>query len=159
WASFLQEAVSTGDPEMVQLVLQYRDFQRATQRLAGIPELLNKLRQAPDFYVEMKWEFTSWVPLVSKMCPSDVYRVWKRGESLRVDTSLLGFEHMTWQRGQRSFIFKGQEGRRGPPADSAPVAHRALSPWAQWASRIIPSAHFCNLFIYKLLAAELKAWS
>ena len=30
---------------MVQLVLQYRDYQRATQRLAGIPELLNKLRQ------------------------------------------------------------------------------------------------------------------
>ncbi|XP_016041751.1 ankyrin repeat domain-containing protein 13D isoform X2 [Erinaceus europaeus] len=108
WA-VLQEAVSTGDPEMVQLVLQYRDYQRATQRLAGVPELLHKLRQAPDFYVEMKWEFTSWVPLVSKMCPSDVYRVWKRGESLRVDTSLLGFEHMTWQRGQRSFIFKGQE--------------------------------------------------
>ncbi|OWK17173.1 hypothetical protein Celaphus_00013204 [Cervus elaphus hippelaphus] len=108
WA-VLQEAVSTGDPEMVQLVLQYRDYQRATQRLAGIPELLNKLRQAPDFYVEMKWEFSSWVPLVSKMCPSDVYRVWKRGESLRVDTSLLGFEHMTWQRGRRSFIFKGQE--------------------------------------------------
>ncbi|XP_057173418.1 ankyrin repeat domain-containing protein 13D isoform X3 [Ursus arctos] len=114
WA-VLQEAVSTGDPEMVQLVLQYRDYQRATQRLAGIPELLNKLRQvqqgteAPDFYVEMKWEFTSWVPLVSKMCPSDVYRVWKRGESLRVDTSLLGFEHMTWQRGRRSFIFRGQE--------------------------------------------------
>uniref|UniRef100_A0A452U7R9 Ankyrin repeat domain 13D n=1 Tax=Ursus maritimus TaxID=29073 RepID=A0A452U7R9_URSMA len=107
WA-VLQEAVSTGDPEMVQLVLQYRDYQRATQRLAGIPELLNKLRQAPDFYVEMKWEFTSWVPLVSKMCPSDVYRVWKRGESLRVDTSLLGFEHMTWQRGRRSFIFRGQ---------------------------------------------------
>nr|XP_058925330.1 ankyrin repeat domain-containing protein 13D isoform X5 [Kogia breviceps] len=105
----LQEAVSTGDPEMVQLVLQYRDYQRATQRLAGIPELLNKLRQAPDFYVEMKWEFTSWVPLVSKMCPSDVYRVWKRGANLRVDTSLLGFEHMAWQRGRRSFIFQGRE--------------------------------------------------
>ncbi|XP_054827931.1 ankyrin repeat domain-containing protein 13D isoform X1 [Eublepharis macularius] len=107
--TILQEAVSTGDPEMVQLVLQYRDYQRATQRLAGIPELLNKLRRAPDFYVEMKWEFTSWVPLVSKMCPSDVYRVWKRGENLRVDTTLLGFEHMTWQRGRRSYIFKGEE--------------------------------------------------
>nr|XP_033776337.1 ankyrin repeat domain-containing protein 13D [Geotrypetes seraphini] len=105
----LQEAVSTGDPEMVQLVLQYRDYQRATERLAGIPELLSKLRRAPDFYVEMKWEFTSWVPLVSKMCPSDVYRVWKRGANLRVDTTLLGFEHMTWQRGRRSYIFKGEE--------------------------------------------------
>ncbi|KAM6073713.1 ankyrin repeat domain-containing protein 13D isoform 2-T2 [Chlamydotis macqueenii] len=109
----LQEAVSTGDPEMVQLVLQYRDYQRATRRLAGIPELLSKLRRASDFYVEMKWEFTSWVPLVSKVCPSDVYRVWKRGESLRVDTTLLGFEHMTWQRGRRSYIFKGEGGLHG----------------------------------------------
>uniref|UniRef100_A0A672MB48 Ankyrin repeat domain 13D n=1 Tax=Sinocyclocheilus grahami TaxID=75366 RepID=A0A672MB48_SINGR len=105
----LQEAVSTGDPELVQLVLQYRDFRRATERLAGIPELLSKLRQAHDFYVEMKWEFTSWVPLVSKVCPSDVYRVWKSGSCLRVDTTLLGFEHMTWLKGRRSYIFKGGE--------------------------------------------------
>ncbi|XP_042561167.1 ankyrin repeat domain-containing protein 13D-like [Clupea harengus] len=105
----LQDAVSTGDPELVQLVLQYRDYRRATERLAGIPELLSKLRQAKDFYVEMKWEFTSWVPLVSKVCPSDVYRVWKSGSCLRVDTTLLGFEHMTWLKGHRSYIFKGGE--------------------------------------------------
>ncbi|XP_061541984.1 ankyrin repeat domain-containing protein 13D isoform X7 [Phycodurus eques] len=107
--TILQEAVSTGDPELVQLVLQYRDFKRATERLAGIPELLSKLRQARDFYVEMKWEFTSWgdLPLVSKVCPSDVYRVWKSGSCLRVDTTLLGFEHMTWLKGRRSYIFKG----------------------------------------------------
>uniref|UniRef100_A0A8C2ZLD5 Ankyrin repeat domain 13D n=1 Tax=Cyclopterus lumpus TaxID=8103 RepID=A0A8C2ZLD5_CYCLU len=105
--TILQEAVSTGDPELVQLVLQYRDFKRATERLAGIPELLSKLRQAQDFYVEMKWEFTSWVPLVSKVCPSDVYRVWKSGSCLRVDTTLLGFEHMTWLKGRRSYIFRG----------------------------------------------------
>uniref|UniRef100_A0A8C8EQ57 Ankyrin repeat domain-containing protein n=1 Tax=Oncorhynchus tshawytscha TaxID=74940 RepID=A0A8C8EQ57_ONCTS len=107
--TILQEAVSTGDPELCQLVLQYRDFKRATERLAGIPELLNKLRQARDFYVEMKWEFTSWVPLVSKVCPSDVYRVWKSGSCLRVDTTLLGFEQMTWLKGRRSYIFKGEE--------------------------------------------------
>lgn len=48
--SVLQEAVSTGDPELVQLVLQYRDFKRATERLAGIPELLSKLRQVGLVY-------------------------------------------------------------------------------------------------------------
>ncbi|KAM4627935.1 ankyrin repeat domain-containing protein 13B [Polymixia lowei] len=105
----LQEAVSTRDPELVRLILRYRDYQRTAKRLAGIPVLLEKLRQAQDFYVEMKWEFTSWVPLVSRICPSDTYRVWKSGQCLRVDTTLMGFEQMTWQRGNRSFIFRGQD--------------------------------------------------
>ncbi|NWH37657.1 AN13B protein, partial [Chloropsis hardwickii] len=49
------------------------------------------------------------VPLVSKICPSDTYKVWKSGQNLRVDTTLLGFDHMTWQRGNRSFVFRGQD--------------------------------------------------
>ena len=69
------------------------------------------------------------VPLVSKVCPSDVYRVWKSGSCLRVDTTLLGFEHMTWLKGRRSYIFKGggttPGGRAGPWA-SGRVGDRAL---------------------------------
>uniref|UniRef100_A0A8B9K6D6 Ankyrin repeat domain 13A n=1 Tax=Astyanax mexicanus TaxID=7994 RepID=A0A8B9K6D6_ASTMX len=105
----LQEAVSTGDPEMVQLVLQRRDYLKASTALGGVPELLCKIRESPDFYMEMKWEFTSWIPLVSHMCPSDVCRIWKSGASLRVDATLLGFENMTWLRGRRSYIFKGDD--------------------------------------------------
>lgn len=41
----LQEAVSTGDPEMVQLVLQRRDYLKAYTALGGVPELLSKIRE------------------------------------------------------------------------------------------------------------------
>uniref|UniRef100_A0A1A8JHZ5 Ankyrin repeat domain 13A n=1 Tax=Nothobranchius kuhntae TaxID=321403 RepID=A0A1A8JHZ5_NOTKU len=49
------------------------------------------------------------VPLLSRICPSDVCRIWKSGACLRVDTTLLGFENMTWIRGRRSYIFRGDE--------------------------------------------------
>lgn len=51
--------------------------------------------------------FCSTVPLVSRLCPSDVYKVYKRGSNVRIDTTLLGFDHTTWQRGNRTYIFKG----------------------------------------------------
>ncbi|XP_022667812.1 ankyrin repeat domain-containing protein 13D-like isoform X2 [Varroa jacobsoni] len=102
------EAVSTGDPELLALVLHARDLQKYQSSVAAIPDLLKNIRDTPDFYVEMKWEFTSWVPLLSRVCPSDTYRVFKSGSNVRIDTTLLGFEHSSWQRGKRSYIFKGE---------------------------------------------------
>jgi ankyrin repeat domain-containing protein 13 len=53
--NLVQEAVSAGDPKMIKLIMTYRDLQRNNTRTNGIPDLLNRLKQAPDFYVEMKW--------------------------------------------------------------------------------------------------------
>ncbi|EDW79774.1 uncharacterized protein Dwil_GK17840, isoform A [Drosophila willistoni] len=105
--SVVQEAVCTGDVDILTAIIEVRDLQRHVQRVTHVPKLLQHLLDAPDFYIEMKWEFTSWVPLMSRLCPSDTYKVYKRGANVRIDTTLLGFDNNTWQRGNRSYIFKG----------------------------------------------------
>ncbi|NXC51915.1 AN13A protein, partial [Aleadryas rufinucha] len=117
----LHEAVSTGDPEMVQLILQHRDYQQTSMTLGGVPELLQKINEQSLCLSSFPLYCTSFmfslslsppflpVPLVSRVCPSDVCRIWKSRAKLRVDITLLGFENMSWERGRRTVIFKGED--------------------------------------------------
>ena len=47
------------------------------------------------------------VPLVSRILPSDICRIHKRGSSIRLDTTLVDFNDMRWERGDISFLFNG----------------------------------------------------
>lgn len=49
------------------------------------------------------------VPLVSRILPSDVCKIHKSGCSIRLDTTLVDFSDMRWERGDISFIFRGDK--------------------------------------------------
>lgn len=73
------------------------------------PNLVKALNQMGDFYMELKWDFQSWVPLVSRILPSDLCKINKKGSCIRLDTTLVDFNDMRWERGDISFIFNGNE--------------------------------------------------
>ena len=70
------------------------------------PIIRKKLCEKDDFYVEIDWKFTSWIPFVSRFCPCDTFKIWKRGSDFRLDMTLIDFESFSWKRGHISFIFK-----------------------------------------------------
>lgn len=84
------------------------------------PDLVQALKQIDDFYMELKWDFHSWVPLVSRILPSDICKIYKCGCQIRFDTTLVDFSEMKWERGDISFLFRGDK----PPKESLTVLDR-----------------------------------
>lgn len=39
------------------------------------------------------------------ICPSDCYKIWKKGNQIRIDTSLIGFDNLHWIRGNVTYLF------------------------------------------------------
>ncbi len=42
------------------MVLRYKDQQQAKLRSQEIPLMLDRLQTTPDYYIEMRWEVSSW---------------------------------------------------------------------------------------------------
>ncbi|KAI8805606.1 GPCR-chaperone-domain-containing protein [Cladochytrium replicatum] len=106
WSPF-QEATSYGDRDVMRAVYVARRKELAKWFHMQGTRLLKQLsKNLTDFYVEMHWQFQSWVPFVSRLCPSDTYKIHKKGTSVRIDTSLVGFERLSWVRGDISIIFR-----------------------------------------------------
>ncbi|GJQ75330.1 hypothetical protein Trydic_g23513 [Trypoxylus dichotomus] len=103
----LAEAVSYGNrPTISSLVRKFRQQSRE-QMEERRPNLVEALNRINDFYMELKWDFQSWVPLVSRILPSDICKIYKCGANIRLDTTLVDFSDMRWERGDISFIFNG----------------------------------------------------
>lgn len=100
-------------------------------------QLLRELENTEDFYLEMRWDFGCWsrhfwlnafyflphlnlwplqpslhftVPGIAYLMPSDLCKIRKRGSSVRMDTTLAGFEFskMRYKRGNIAYLFDGK---------------------------------------------------
>lgn len=107
--SVLAEAISFGNRPMIELLLKKLKKQSREQMKKRRPQLIAALTTVNDFYLELRWEFSSWIPLVSKILPGDVCKIYKLGSSIRLDSTLIDFNDMHWQRGDISFIFRGDK--------------------------------------------------
>ncbi|XP_050420947.1 ankyrin repeat domain-containing protein 13C [Adelges cooleyi] len=105
----LAEAVSYGDRITITSLLKKMKHQAREQIEDRRPNLVSALKQVGDFYMEIKWDFQSWVPLVSRVLPSDLCQIHKKGTSFRLDTTLVDFamNDMKWERGEITFLFDG----------------------------------------------------
>uniref|UniRef100_A0A3Q1HTU6 Ankyrin repeat domain-containing protein n=1 Tax=Anabas testudineus TaxID=64144 RepID=A0A3Q1HTU6_ANATE len=103
----LAEAISYGDRQMITAILRKLKQQSRESVEDKRPKLLKALRELGDFYLELHWDFQSWVPLLSRMLPSDACKIYKQGINIRLDTTLIDFTDMKCQRGDLSFIFNG----------------------------------------------------
>lgn len=62
--------------------------------------------------MEIHWDFKllgGWVPgaLTHSLVPNDVYKMWKLGDSIRMDYTLVGFKNFSITRGQISMLLAG----------------------------------------------------
>ncbi|KAI6218180.1 Ankyrin repeat-containing protein [Aphelenchoides fujianensis] len=99
------EAISYGDRQTITEMLKMARRQAEDALAERKPHLIRMLNEIDDFYLEFRWDFHSWIPLLSRMLPSDVCRIYKKGCALRMDTSLLSMNDKSWERGDVSFLF------------------------------------------------------
>jgi ankyrin repeat domain-containing protein 13 len=98
---------SVGSVELVRLMTRQGSIEVASDYARRVKELLPLLRELPDFALTIDWNFSSWIPLTGRFCPSDKCLLVKQGSSIRLDFTLTGFENLSWQRGNMSAIVQG----------------------------------------------------
>lgn len=84
----LNEAISYGERELIKCTL--KKFEAEVEKIMEDtkPKVIEALVEMDDFYVEILWDFVSWIPFISRFLPSDVCKLHKLGSKLRLDCTL-----------------------------------------------------------------------
>ncbi|XP_018434794.1 uncharacterized protein LOC108807055 [Raphanus sativus] len=110
----LQEAVCSRQESIAMIIVRHYQPLAWAKWCRRLPRLIATMREMKDFYLEMSFHFeSSVVPFVSKVAPSDTYKVWKVGSNLRADMTMAGFDGFKIQRSDQSILFLGDGSEDG----------------------------------------------
>lgn len=122
----LNEAISFGNRDLIRITLKKYEKEVETIMNEAKPRIVQALHEMNDFYVEINWDFESWIPFVSRFLPSDTCKLYKKGTKLRLDCTIgdlptkrdsankesaansvgASISPLSWSRGDLSVLFE-----------------------------------------------------
>ncbi|CAO2824574.1 unnamed protein product [Amaranthus hypochondriacus] len=125
--SALQEAICDRNENIAKIIVRHYQPLAWAKWCRRLPRLASTMRRMRDFYMEITFHFeSSVIPFVSRIAPSDTYKIWKRGANLRADMTLAGFDGFRIQRSDQSILFLGEGSEDGKlaPGSLCIITHK-----------------------------------